>query len=455
MELQEKSREIQVIKEADVVVVGGGPAGIGAAISAAKNGAHTVLIERYGFLGGMATAGLLPVITGTNSKNGRIVKGVCQDLIDRMVKLGGAIDRAELPYPDSSQVTYESFPFKYVADQMMREAGVEVLLHTFFCDVIMEDEVIQSIIVESKSGRQAIKVKIVIDATGDGDVAARAGAPYEKGREEDSRMMGITMCFNLRNVKLDYNLGKRRLKEYPEFNQILYNSIEEARKNNEFPWTPEYRKGKNGKVMVVGPWLENLVKSDEISVNFTTLFGDPTDVNDLTDMEIDGRVYVQKFVKFFRKYVPGFENCCLTEVATQLGIRESRRILGEYLLTADDVYQGRSFEDAIAVGGGWSVDIHRSSYEDEHIFEDVSDRLFDIPYRCLLAKKTKNLLTSGRCISVSRVGLGIIRLMAPCFAIGEGAGAAAALAVKEDKDLRNINIKELQDTLRKQGAFLQ
>jgi len=452
--VKENAKEIPVIKEVDVAVVGGGPAGIGAAIAAAKNGAHTVLIERYGFLGGMATAGLLPVITGTNSKEERIVKGVCQDLIDRMVEIGGAIDRNELPYPDSSQVTYEAQCFKYVADQMMREAGVEVFLHSFFCDVIVEDEIIKGIIIESKSGRQVILAKVVIDATGDGDVAARAGAPYEKGREGDSALMGITMCFNLRNVKLNYNLGKRRLKEYLEFNKILHESIEKARKNNDFPWVPEYRKGKNGETVVVGPWLENLVKPDEISVNFTTLFGDPTEVNDLTRMEMDGREYVHEFVKFFQKYVPGFENCCLAEVAPQLGIRESRRIIGEYILTAEDVYGGKSFEDAIAVGGSWSVDIHRSSYDDEHIFEDLPGT-FDIPYRCLLAQKTKNLLTAGRCISVSRVGLGIIRLMAPCFAIGEGAGVAASLAVKENKLLREIDVKKVQKILREEGAYLR
>ena len=453
--IKEEPKEIPVIKEVDVAVVGGGPAGIGAAIAAAKNGARTVLIERYGFLGGMATAGLLPVITGTNSKQERIVKGVCQDLIDRMVEIGGAIDRNDLPYPDSSQVTYEPNPFKYVADQMMRETGVEVLLHSFFCDVIMEDEVIKGIIIESKSGRQIILAKAVIDATGDGDVAARAGAPFEQGRESDNLTMGVTMCFNLRNVKLNYNLGKKRLKEYPEFNELLYRCIEEARKNEEFPWVPEYRHAKNGKMVVVGPWLENLVKPDEISVNFTTLFGDAVNVNDLTQMEMDGREYVQTFVKFFQKYVPGFENCVLAEVAPQLGIRESRRITGEYTLTADDVYEGRSFEDAIAVGGSWSVDIHRSYYGDEHIFEEVSGGPFDIPYRCLLAKKTKNLLTAGRCISVSRVGLGIIRLMAPCFAIGEGAGVASALAVKENKALREIDIKKVQKILKDEGAYLR
>ncbi len=453
--INEKAKDIPVIGEVDVVVVGGGPAGIGAAIASARNGAKTILIERYGFLGGMATAGLLPVITGTNSKQERIVKGVCQELIDKMVALGGAIDRDELPYPDSSQVTYEPQPFKYVADQMMRDEGVEVFLHTFFCDVLVDDEIIKGVIIESKSGRQLILTKMVIDATGDGDVAAQAGAPYEKGRESDSLMMGVTMCFNLRNVKLNYNLGKRRLKEYGEFNKILYESIEKARKNDDFPWVPEYRTNRKGETVVVGPWLENLVKPDEISVNFTTLFGDATNVKDLTRMEQEGRIYVEQFVRFFRKYVPGFEDCCLAEVATQLGIRETRRITGEYTLTPDDVYQGRSFDDAIAVGGSWSVDIHRSYYGDEHIFEEVSSGPFDIPYRCLLAKKTKNLLTAGRCISVSRVGLGIIRLMAPCFAIGEGAGVAAALAVKEGKFLRDIDIKKVQKLLKEEGAFLR
>lgn len=445
---------IPVARECDVVVLGGGPAGIGAAIASARNGAKTVLVERYGFMGGMATAGLLPVITGTNSKTERIVKGVCQDLIDRMVAIGGAIDRQELPYPDSSQVTYEPNPFKYVADQMMKEAGVDVFLHTFFCDCIVENHEITGVIIESKSGRQAILAKYVIDATGDGDVAARAGAPFVKGRESDGLLMGVTMCFNLRNVNIGVDVGRKRLKEFPEYNEMLYNCIEKARKNGDFPWTPEYREGKDGKPYVVGPWLENLIKPDEISVNFTTLFGDPTVVEDLTRMEMEGREYVQKFIQFFRKYVPGFENCCLTEVAPQLGIRESRRICGEYTLTAEDVHEGSRFDDAIAVGGSWSIDIHRSFYGDEHIFETVQNT-FDIPYRCLLAKNVKNLLTAGRCISVSRVGLGIIRLMAPCFAIGEGAGVAAALATKEGKELRELDVKKIQQTLRDEGAFLR
>lgn len=452
--LTEKAKDLPVARECDVVVLGGGPAGIGAAIAAARNGAKTVLVERYGFMGGMATAGLLPVITGTNSKTERIVKGVCQDLIDRMVAIGGAIDRQERPYPDSSQVTYEPNPFKYVADQMMREAGVDVFLHTFFCDCIVEGDEIKGVIVESKSGRQVILAKYVIDATGDGDVAARAGASFVKGRESDGLLMGVTMCFNLRNVNIGVDVGRKRLKEFPEYNAMLYQCIEKARANGDFPWTPEYRKDKNGNPYVVGPWLENLIKPDEISVNFTTLFGDPTVVEDLTAMEMDGREYVQEFIKFFRKYVPGFENCCLTEVAPQLGIRESRRVCGEYTLTAEDVYEGARFDDAIAVGGSWSVDIHRSFYGDEHIFEDVTNT-FDIPYRCLLSKDIKNLLTAGRCISVSRVGLGIIRLMAPCFAIGEGAGVAAALAAKEGKTLRQIDIKTVQQMLRDGGAFLR
>ncbi len=438
---KEREREIPVAGSVDVLVVGGGPTGFAAAIAAARNGAKTLLIERYDFLGGMGPGGLVNIwniwariiFKMKGEARPRDIEGIYKEVVDRLTKLGAAYR----PVPEALTTIFDPETTKYVMDQMVMEAGVKLLLYTSASDAIVEGNKIKGVIVENKSGRQAILAKVVIDATGDGDIAARAGAPFEKGREKDGLLQPGSLMFRMGNV--NYARFEEYLKQHPDGVKSLVEEAEKAGIN----------------IPMGSEWIDipSPINKSVVTILATRARVDATSAESTTNAVIELRKQVQTVVSFLKKYVPGYEESFLIDTAPQIGIRETRRIMGEYVLTEEDERQGREFDDVIARLGIAGIDIHDPNGKGFLSFA-VVPKPFDIPYRCLLPKKVDNLLVGGRCISVTHKALGATRSQHKCMALGQAAGTAAALAVKHGKSPRDIDIREVQTKLREQGAWI-
>ena len=413
------------ISEHDVIVAGGGTAGIAAAVAAARNGADTILVERYGFLGGTMTAGLVNPFMTFHAGKEQIIKGIFQEIIDRLKDTGGY---------DEKTKAFDSEIMKLVLDQMIKEADVKLLLHTYITDALVTKEnIIKGIEAYNKSGRQVVLGKVIIDATGDGDVAVMAGAPYEKGREEDGLTQPMTLNFRMGGVDVE------RMPSREKINKLF----DEAKAKGEIKiprenvlYFPTTRRG-------------------EIHFNTTRIVKvDGTKADDLTYAEIEGRRQMAELIKFLKEKVPGFENAYLLMSAVQVGVRETRRIIGEYVLTGEDVIKARKFSDVIA-RGSYPIDIHSPTGEGTVIKKLPPGESYDIPYRCIVPKKVENLLIAGRCISCTHEAQAAIRVIPIVVAIGQAAGTAAALAAKLHASLREMNVPLLQEALKKQGAILR
>lgn len=457
--LREPARDVPVAAEVDVLVVGGGPAGLAGAVAAARQGARTLLVERYGFLGGLATAGLVAPILGHTAADSDvpIVEGLLRELTERMHALGGAPTWEET-LPEWG-IRFDAEALKYAADNMVTASGVELLFHTIATGVLSADDRIQGVIVENKSGRQALMGKVVIDATGDADVAARAGIPYTQGRAFDGAVQSMGSFYHLAGVP----------EMAPEQAAEAQTLVREAMAAGEFRF---YNAGFTGR---------NTHHKDYCSPNMTRLPGDPTDVRVLTDAELMARDQVWRLVEFLRRNVEGCEGVYMTATAPQVGARESRQVHGQYTLTGDDVAGGRKFEDAIARGSWW-IDIHCplghtypvhlceaecpmgercAFWAAEHeglrrhadLFVAKGD-WYDIPYRALVPVRMANLLVAGRSISATHEAMAGARVMGTCMAIGEAAGVAAALAAAGDGVTAAVNPATLRHKLRQAGALV-
>jgi hypothetical protein len=451
--VHEPAQDLPVSHEAEVVVLGGGPAGIGAAVSAARNGARTLLVEKQGFFGGNLTM-WLPLLDYLDVHGNQVIRGIPQEIVDRLDKRG-AVTRHYPCALHQSYTMYDPEALKVVAQEVILEAGVEVLLHTFTSGVLAWGEEIQAVLTASKSGRAAITGKVYVDCTGDGDIAAWAGAPFEKGDSEDL-MQPPTLMFTLRNV--DVRRARQALIEQPERFQLQGIPVEQVARSEHviavgmMNLTAEARaRGDwnlpNDRII----WVST-TKDDEVSVNMTRVRGiDGTSVESLTIAELTARRQIDDVIALLRKYMPGFERCDLAASAHQIGIRETRRILGDYVLTGEDVLEGRRFPDEVMLAG-YMVDIH-------HPHDNASTLIrpkgaYGIPYRCFLPQRVQNLLVAGRCISATHEAQAAIRVMPPCMAMGEAAGLAAALAVAGGLTPRQVNVGMLRERLRAQGVEL-
>ena len=455
----EPRREIPVVAEADVIVAGGGPGGIPAAIAAARHGASVLLIERYGFLGGLATGGLVAPILGHTASRSHtpIVTGILKELTERMNILGGAPTWKEAC--QEWGIRFNAEALKRVADEMVEEAGADLLLHTLVTDAMVKDGQIEALIVESKSGRQAVLGKVIVDATGDADVAYRAGAPIAQGREFDGRVESMGSFIHIGGIEGVTDEQKADAKDR------LQKEMDKAK----------FRFYNNGFTST------NTMHGDHFSPNMTRWPGDSTKVCDLTEAEVGVREQIWKFWAFLKEQ-PGFESSYIRLTSPQVGPRESRQVMGDYVLTGDDVQQGRKFDDAVARGSWW-IDIHCplghtypvhlcmtecprqdkcSFWAAEHASSmrakvdlyPPDDDWYDIPYRCLTAKAVDNLLVAGRCISATHQGMAGARVMGTCMAIGQAAGTAAALAVRAGVRPRDVDLEDLVRVLKADGAIV-
>ncbi len=439
----------------DVVVVGGGPAGISAAIAAGRLGCKTILLERYGFLGGMSTiAGVYPWMTFHTEGGRQVIFGLAQEIVDRLVKLGASPGHLRDTIGFVHTVTpFDGEAFKLLALDMLREANVKVLLHSYVDEVKTEENTIQSVLVATKSGRIEIRGGMFVDATGDADLALMAGAPVLKGRDSDQQTQPMTLKFRMRGV--DTAVIKEKMMQEPEnfYGKTLVDKLAELPLTGIQGFYREWQQAglpinRDQVLLFVGP------EPDEVVVNCTRIQGlDGTDVEDLTRAEEEGLRQVMMMARFLKESIPGFEKAVISSVAPQIGIRETRRIEGLYTLTADDVIEGRKFADAIAKSG-YPIDIHDPTGKGVTAAWIKGDGAYDIPYRSLVPKGIANLLVGGRCISTSHEAQATTRLTPSCMATGQAAGTAAALALQTQKHPAEVDINLLQQELRRQNAYI-
>ena len=403
----EPARQVPVRWEADVVVCGGGPAGTAAAAAAGRNGASVILLERYGCLGGLATGGLVLALPRFTDLGRPIIGGLGCEIRDRMIDTGEAVFRGG---GDSSLFDPEAL--KWVSLRVCREAGVKILHHVWVASAITEDEAVRAVVLESKSGRLAVAGKVFIDATGDGDVYAAAGAEFETSNQ----FMGLP--FRLAQVDLE-RWEQARLNDPDRVTAAL----EAARKVG--GWASYFG-------LSPMPELGQMVWGNNMYRELNGL-----DPEDLTLMEVEGREAIRVSLAELRRSLPGFENAWLVDTAAQLGVRRSRRLLGEYVLTGEDVSQEDTrFDDAVGRGN----DFRR---------EGVA---YDIPYRSLLPRHVKGLLVAGRCLSCTHEALEPLREIHVCWVMGQAAGTAAAMAVKAGIQPHEVPVPELQANLRAAGV---
>ncbi|MFB9865392.1 FAD-dependent oxidoreductase [Rufibacter immobilis] len=451
--VNEPARTVPVRLETDVLVVGGGPSGITAALAAAEDGLNVTLIDSRSFLGGNMTIGL-PILGFLGQKGNQIIKGIPQKFIDRLATQDAASEHRPCPL-HMSLTLVEQEAVKNTALDMLTEAGVNVLLYVFFADVVMDGDKLRGVVIESKSGREAILAKTVIDCSGDADVAFKAGVPCEQGNETGGAQPP-TLMFCLAGVDTD----KLRMSIAQEPRTYLTDFI------------PAEYFGQNHQFIVVG--MRNLMqqareagfdlpvertilitglRKGEVWVNMTRINGvDGTNPSSLSHGEIEGRRQVVEIQKYLTAYVPGFENAYFAKMAPFLGIRETRRIVGQYVMTKEDILSCGRFEDAVAVAS-YPLDIHHPQ-GGGCTLEWCGD-CYDIPYRSLVPQKVENLLVAGRCISTTHEAMSAIRVMAPCMAMGEAAGRAAKIAVRAGVAPSQIDVKQLQEELLATGAYLR
>lgn len=452
--LTEPARQIPIVADKEVVVAGGGLTGVMAAVAAARAGASTLLTERLGFLGG-AAAMWLP-IQGYMDREGRqIVQGLGQELIDRLRKIGGADDhfvQCELHNPF---LIIEPEAIKLVCMEMLEEAGVEIYLQSWATGVYCEEEWLRAIYIENKSGREAIAGKLFVDTTGDGDIAAWAGAPFTIGREEDNIPQSVTLTFRLDGV--DTDVMRHKVQEDPDRYELYVMPPEQFRTNHHYALVglkgliDQARADGYEGVPVERVIYCTLLDPGAVLINMTKVHRvNGHDARDLTRAEIQARKQVPIITEFMRRYVPGFEQARLTATAAQVGVRETRHILGDYVLTGEDVRTGRRFPDTIATGG-YPIDIHNPTGGEVRLTRIPA---YGIPYRCLTPRSLDNVLVAGRSFSATHEALATARVMATCMAMGQAAGEAGAWAVREECGTRQVDVPGLQDRLRANGAFL-
>lgn len=407
----EPARDIPILREVDVIVVGGGPAGLTAAICATRNGARTVLIEQFGYLGGTATASLMACINGFRNQVEpdftQTVRGIAEEIVLELKSLHGL---GTSPYPQKAfptlpgQMEYsyaiDTEKFKYLTLKMCVDAGVEIFFHTYFADSIVEDNIIRGVVVENKSGRQALLTRIVVDASGDGDVAFRAGAPFWQTVKDEAKRLNDSIMYRI-------GFGARR----PEGIFAC-----------DFGTT----------AVVWGPWIDaiNGANGEELSRG-----------------EITARLRI--YEDFAAKQVqnPELADAVVLETPPLLGIRQTRFIIGEYQLTADDALTGRRFADVIAISS--CPIIHSYGYR-----RYLEHEGYDIPYRTLVPQKIDNLLVTGRCLSSTQEPYESHRAMIPMMAVGQATGVAAAQCCTTNTTPRSLDVTRLQQTLLAQQAVL-
>lgn len=435
----EERRTVPVMGEYEVVVLGGGPAGIAAAAAAGRAGRSTILVERYGFLGGAGTAAGLANFCGLHAKvhgeHRQVVHGIADEVLDRIQRLGGLAQPHMLFGGKIQAQAYDIAAYKLAADDLLLSAEVKLLFHAFGVALKREAGKIEALIVETKSGRGAILGQIFIDCSGDGDLAAWAGAPFEVGDGRGNMLYPSTM----------YRIGGVDAHKAGDAWETIPRLMEEAEaKGRRFPRRkPIVRPQPNP-----SEWRANLTQIR--NPDGSAVSG--IDAEQLAFGEVEGRRQVRDTFEFIRSVTPGFERAYIADIAPQIGIRETRRVTGEYVLTEDDVLDCARFEDSIGVNG-WPVEAHVAGGV-EFVFQRSPRGFNQLPYRMLVPLGTENLLVAGRCASMTHRGQSAARVSGACFAMGQAAGTAAHLALGGGAGVRALESRQLRRALEAEGAWL-
>jgi hypothetical protein len=446
--IEQPSKKTPVMAETEVLVVGSGPGGLSAAIAAAREGVEVTLVERAGSFGGNITHVGVESIAWYRHEKTVDAGGIGVEFEARAKAMGAAEKEVQ-----SLSEALDPDMFKYVADTMVREAGIVPVLHCYAVDAVMEGETIKGIITESKSGRQAILARRVIDATGDADIAFHAGAPYIK--EPKDRLLGVTMVFGCSGV--DTLRFKKYVKEHPctigDWDELKETAGKEDNLFSPYIEEPFNEARKAGKipedVWIKGTWGRITDAGEVTYLNVVVIPGvDSTDVWELTRAEMEGRRQVLLALEALKKYTPGFENAKLRTFGSSLGVRESRKIRGEYTLTGEEVRSEARFSDSVGIF---------PEFLDSYgvVIIPTTGRYFQLPYGVLVPQGVENLLAAGRCVSGDRMAFAATRQMMCCCVSGQAAGVAAAESVKEGVSCRKVDVSMVQKTLKKQGVRIQ
>ena len=426
--------EIPNLDKCDILVVGGGPAGSAAATIAGRHGAKTILVEKNGFLGGNLTSAGIDTMYGLYTVGNDphpVVGGITDEIIDQLRKQNACYERRNT-YGAGIGVTFSTENMKLILEDLALKEKVKIFYHTFGTKPLIINGRFAGCMVASKSGLHAIEAKVIIDTTGDADLITRAGGETEKAFDSGN-VQSCTTVFFMANVDIEKAKGfgkkaiwdeMRKVNEAGEFNL--------PRIEGSFHATPN---------------------PSMIELNMTRINNvDITDVQSISLAETIGRHQVQQYVKFLNKYVPGFEHAYLTHTGSQLGMREGRRIIGDYVLSKDDVIQGAKFEDCIT-RCGQPIEDHHAGNDTKWIYIE-NDGFFEIPYRCLVPKNLNNFLTAGRSLSATHDAHASARSSGTAFSMGQAAAIAAVLALDSDVNVRKIEISTLQNNLRRIGAII-
>jgi hypothetical protein len=461
--IEEPSRNIPILAETDILVLGGGPAGLSAALAAAREGVKTTLVERYGCFGGIITQSMIGTIAWYRYANtvdaggiGLEFEKIAKDMNGSINIFGNVKNKDMVKTLEQEGLIVDGKPtyevldteiFKHIADKLVQDANITPILHCLAVDAIMEDQTIRGVITESKSGRQAILAKRIIDATGDADIAFHSGAPFRKSPKNE--LMEVSVNFGASGINIGKFLmyvylnpsslgdwGETSGKEESFFTTYLVEPFNKAKEAGEIP-----------KDVDIESYWTNYTDAGEIT-SFNGIHMkeiDPLDVWDLTKAEIEGRKRVLWAIKALKKYTPGFKKARLRTIGTSLGVRESRKIFGEYEITEHDIRNQARFEDSIGICpefiDGYGIAIM-----------PTTGRYFQVPYGIIVPQKVENLLVAGRCVAGDRITHAATRQMCCCIVTGQGAGVAAAVSIKDNVSCRQVSISKVQEALKKQGV---
>jgi hypothetical protein len=438
----------------DVIVCGGGPSGIAAAISARRNGARVLLVEQSGLLGGNSVHALVGPWMSFHYGKTQVIKGIGQEIVQRMVKKGYSLSHIPDPIGFCDTITpHDVEGLKEVLFELMDEEQIDLLLHALIINVIRDENTIKGLKAATKSGIIDLFGKVIIDATGDGDVAYKMGCDYVFGRNTDNFAQPMTMIFSVGNVKLDelkaylknnpddFTLDENYDGEYLAISGC-FRLVEEARKNGDFTIARD-------RVL-----LFQDVRPNQVAVNMTRIQKHSgVDAWSLTEAEREGRRQIKEVFAFLKKYVPGFKDSFIVRTPSKIGVRETRHILGDYIMELDDIVEERSFEDSVCVCA-YPIDIHSPDGSTLTVLEENKQKCYEIPLRVMLPKKAEQLIVTGRAISATHEANASMRVTPSVLALGEAAGALASIAIKKNIKPRQVDYKEVQAVLRKQGQIV-
>lgn len=441
-------KKIPILAECEVLVVGGGTAGAVAGIASARLGAKTIIVEQFGYLGGSQSAALVTPMMPNHISGDPLVKGLNEEINERLKSIGAAFVDG-----NNNSGWFDPEQLKYVLEEMFLESGGRLLYHTLVVDAVVKKGKIISVITESKSGRAQIIAKQFIDCSGDADLSVRAGVPYESGRKEDGLSQAMSLRFHLGNVDLNKFCAFMDEIEPGKKHSLPFVHAASVWGKN-YPLEPLFKKAVEEGVLEYsdGDYFQLFSlpsRPGEVSFNCPRIANNVkgTNVKDLTYAQIEGRKKIKRIIKFCKKYLPGFENAYLVYTAPMVGVRESRRIIGEYVLTLEDLQEAKKFPDTVAKGN-YPVDIHLPKGAGVDYRPLKPGDYYTIPYRSLVPKGIENLLVAGRCISATFEAQSAIRIQPICRALGEAAGISAALCVKNSLSPRKLSYSVLANYLR-------